>query len=261
MINGLGVVGWGVGGIEAEAVMLGQPIYMLVPEVVGFRLTGKLPEGDDGDRPRAARHGDAAGARRRREVRRVLRPRPRSRCRSRTGRRSPTWRRSTARPWASSRSTRRPSNYMRLTGRDEKLIGTVEAYCKEQGLWRDDERRAVVYTADAGARPRLRSSRRWPDRSVRRTASRFRRCARSGRISDHLRIDRSAKASGESNGHRRARRRLRGRRSVRRARTFADGDVVIAAITSCTNTSNPAVMVAAGLVAEGGGAGLSASRG
>ena len=77
MINGLGVLGWGVGGIEAEAAMLGQPVSMLIPQVVGFRLSGSAARGDHGDRPRAHRHPDAAQAGRRRQVRRVLRPRPR----------------------------------------------------------------------------------------------------------------------------------------------------------------------------------------
>ena len=63
MINGLGVLGWGVGGIEAEAAMLGQPVSMLIPQVVGFRLTGRAPRGRDRDRPRAHRHPDAAQAR------------------------------------------------------------------------------------------------------------------------------------------------------------------------------------------------------
>ncbi len=77
MVNGLGVLGWGVGGIEAEAAMLGEPLSMLVPQVVGFRLTGGLPRGRDRDRPRADGDGDPAHDRRRREVRRVLRPRRR----------------------------------------------------------------------------------------------------------------------------------------------------------------------------------------
>ena len=76
MVNGLGVVGWGVGGIEAEAAMLGQPSSMLIPQVVGYSLAGQLPEGIDGDRPRADDHRSAAQARRRRQVRRVLRTRP-----------------------------------------------------------------------------------------------------------------------------------------------------------------------------------------
>ena len=79
MVNGLGVVGWGVGGIEAEAAMLGQPSSMLIPQVVGFRLTGAMPKGDDGDRPGADHHRDPAQARRRRQVRRVLRRRARAR--------------------------------------------------------------------------------------------------------------------------------------------------------------------------------------
>ncbi len=77
MVNGLGVFGWGVGGIEAEAVMLGQPMAMLIPEVVGFELTGKLPRGRDRDRPRADRDPDAAQEGRGRQVRRVLRRRHR----------------------------------------------------------------------------------------------------------------------------------------------------------------------------------------
>ena len=77
MVNGLGVLGWGVGGIEAEAAMLGQPVSMLIPEVVGFRLTGALSEGDHRDRSGADRHADAPRQGRGRALRRVLRPRPR----------------------------------------------------------------------------------------------------------------------------------------------------------------------------------------
>ncbi len=77
MVNGLGVLGWGVGGIEAEAAMLGQPVTMLIPQVIGFRLTGSLPAGTHGDRPGADRHRNAAQERRGRQVRRVLRRRPR----------------------------------------------------------------------------------------------------------------------------------------------------------------------------------------
>ena len=73
MINGLGVLGWGVGGIEAEAAMLGQPMSMLIPRVVGFKLGGRAARGRHGDRPRAHRHADAARARRGGQVRRVLR--------------------------------------------------------------------------------------------------------------------------------------------------------------------------------------------
>ena len=72
MINGLGVLGWGVGGIEAEAAMLGQPVSMLVPQVVGFKLTGKLQRGRDRDRPGADRYADAAQTGRRGQVCGVL---------------------------------------------------------------------------------------------------------------------------------------------------------------------------------------------
>ena len=77
MVNGIGVLGWGVGGIEAEAAMLGQPSSMLMPEVIGVRVTGKLAEGATATDLVLHRHADAARARRGREVRRVLRPRPR----------------------------------------------------------------------------------------------------------------------------------------------------------------------------------------
>ena len=78
MINGLGVLGWGVGGIEAEAAMLGQPLYMVTPQVVGFKLVGRLTRGHDRDRPRADRHPDPAQEGCGREVRGVLRARPRA---------------------------------------------------------------------------------------------------------------------------------------------------------------------------------------
>ena len=105
MVNGLGVLGWGVGGIEAEAAMLGQPVSMLIPEVVGFRLVGRAQGRHHRDRPGADRHPDAAPEGRRRPLRRILRPRPRQPDRSPTARPSPTWRPNMARPAASSRST------------------------------------------------------------------------------------------------------------------------------------------------------------
>ena len=137
MVNGLGVLGWGVGGIEAEAAMLGQPVSMLIPQVVGFKLTGTLRRGRDRHRPRAHDHRDAAQARRGRQVRRVLRRRPRRACRSPTARRSATCARSTARPRRSSRSTAMTLDYLRLTGRTAEQVALVEAYAKAQGLWHD----------------------------------------------------------------------------------------------------------------------------
>ena len=109
MINGLGVVGWGVGGIEAEAVMLGQPIYMLLPEVIGFELTGQLLAGRHGHRPGAHRDANPPQGRRGRQVRRVLRARRVDDDAWPIGPRSATWRPNTARRWASSRSTTKRS--------------------------------------------------------------------------------------------------------------------------------------------------------
>ena len=77
MVNGLAVLGWGVGGIEAEAAMLGQPISMLIPEVIGFRFAGSLTRRRDGHRPRAYRHADAAQEGRGGQIRRIFRPRAR----------------------------------------------------------------------------------------------------------------------------------------------------------------------------------------
>ncbi len=139
MINGLGVVGWGVGGIEAEAVMLGQPIYMLMPEVVGFKLTGAPAAGRDGDRPGAHRHADPPqGTAWSTSSSSSSAPACRA-CRWPTGRRSPTWRRSTAPRWASSRSTPKRCAYLRRTGRTTDEVDLVERYTKEQGLFRTDD--------------------------------------------------------------------------------------------------------------------------
>ena len=109
MVNGMAVLGWGVGGIEAEAAMLGQPLSMLIPEVVGFKLSGKLPEGTHRDRPRADRHADAAQEGRGRQVRGVLRPRPRRHGGGRPRHHLQHGARNTAPPAGSSRSTGRPS--------------------------------------------------------------------------------------------------------------------------------------------------------
>ena len=107
MINGLGVLGWGVGGIEAEAAMLGQPMSMLIPQVLGFKLSRRAARGRDRDRPRADRHRDAARARRRRHVRRVLRPGRRGAAARRPRDDRQHVARSSARPARSSRSTPR----------------------------------------------------------------------------------------------------------------------------------------------------------
>ena len=235
MINGLGVVGWGVGGIEAEAVMLGQPIYMLIPEVIGFELTGALAEG--------ATATDAVLT-----VTQMLRKRgvvskfvefygpglsnlslP---DRATIANMAPEYGATIGFFPVDAETT----SYLRNTGRDEALVQTVEAYCKLQGLWRDDARQ-VTYTdtlrLDLGAvLPSLAGPKRPQDKIL---------------LSDmkgQFGLD-LEKTFGVSGGPRRVDFELGGE-----THTLTDGSVVIAAITSCTNTSNPSVMVAAGLVAR-----------
>ena len=139
MINGLGVLGWGVGGIEAEAAMLGQPVSMLIPQVVGFRLHGRAAGGRDRDRSRAHGHRDAPQAGRRRQVRRVLRRRAGSSLpladRATIGNMSPEFG-STCAIFPIDAETLR---YLELSGRPTELIELVEAYASEQGLWHDED--------------------------------------------------------------------------------------------------------------------------
>ena len=236
MINGLGVVGWGVGGIEAEAVMLGQPIYMLIPEVVGFRLAGKLAEG--------ATATDL-----------VLRVTELLRARGVVGKFVEYFGPGLADMPLATRATlanmapeygatmgffpvdEQTIRYLKLTGRDEKLIDAVEQYCKLQGLWRDDARSVqysdVLELDLATIVPALAGPKRPQDRID---------------LTDMQATWRSALA--ETFG-------VAGSNGAGVAVTCADeqftlrhGSVVIAAITSCTNTSNPRVMLAAGLVAR-----------
>jgi aconitate hydratase len=235
MINGLGVLGWGVGGIEAEAVMLGQPIYMLIPQVIGFRLTGSLHEG--------ATATDLVLA-----VTEMLRARGvvdkfvefygsgLSRLslpdRATIANMAPEYG-ATIGFFPVDAETLR---YLALSGRPAELLDLVERYAKVQGLFRTDETPDPQFTEtlelDMGAVvPSLAGPRRPQDR-VRLTdmpqvfarAFPARNSARSG--SDEEKPGRGLAAS------------------------LTDGSVVIAAITSCTNTSNPSVMVAAGLLAK-----------
>ena len=171
MINGIGVVGWGVGGIEAEAGMLGQPVYFLTPDVVGVNLTGKLREGVTAtdlvltvtEMLRKAQGG--------RQVRRVLRRRHAHRCRCPTAPPSPTWRPNTARPWASSRSTRRPSPTSKAPAARQDEIDAFEAYFKAQGLFGMPQAGDIDYSQVRRARPWHAWRPAWPARSGRRTAS------------------------------------------------------------------------------------------
>ena len=232
MINGLGVLGWGVGGIEAEAAMLGQPISMLVPEVVGFKLTGKMAEGV------TATDLVLTCVQMLREVGVV-------------GRFVEFYGEGVANLTLADRATianmapeygatcgffgidHKTIEYMRLTGRSEEKIALVEAYAKEQGMWFDPANEPVFSNTlelDVGTVvPSLAGPKRPQDRVTL-------------PMVDELFNDDLEKVYKKSEPVR-----------VDVADTdhdIGDGDVVIAAITSCTNTSNPDVMIAAGLVAK-----------
>jgi len=268
MINGLGIVGWGVGGIEAEAVMLGQPIYMLLPEVVGFKFTGQLAEGCTAT--------DL-----------VLRVTEMLREHGVVGKfveyygpgldTMPVANRATIANMSPEYGATigffpvddQTLKYMELTGRDKELIETVEKYCKEQGLWHDHSR-TVQYTDEleldlSTVEPSLAGPRRPQDRialsamkdqwqqDLSLTFGRTSACGTStveswsqeggGQTAMTLEktqptTDHDPCADGipvEFEGEQ---------------FKLKDGDVVIAAITSCTNTSNPGVMLGAGLVAR-----------
>ena len=289
MVNGLGVLGWGVGGIEAEAAMLGQPMSMLIPQVRRLPLHGALPRGRDRDRPRADRHRDAARARRRRQVRRVLRRRPRRPAarRPRDDRQHvarvrldlrdlPDRRGDAALPASSPGARASRSSWSRPT-RASRGSGTTSD-SPEPTLLRQLELDlgAVVPSLAGPKRPQdrvsLTDAQRGLPRRARRLRARLRRRRRSGR--GDVPRERSpprrrpptarpaprataARAAPEARP-RRARRRAqrRQRRDAARARwrrhsTELDhGHVVIAAITSCTNTSNPSVMIGAGILAR-----------
>ena len=227
MINGLGVLGWGVGGIEAEAAMLGQPVSMLIPEVVGFELTGEMPEGTTAtdlvlrvveilrqhgvvgkfvefhgagldylslaDRATIANMAPEYGA--------------------------------TCGIFPIDDET---LNYMRLTGRDDAQVTLVEAYAKAQGFWRSDV--TPIFTDNlhldlAEIVPALAGPKRPQDRVL------LTEAASAYKTLLNQVAPKSADVAGEDYD-------------------LKDGSVVLAAITSCTNTSNPDVLIAAGLVAR-----------
>lgn len=221
MVNGLSVLGWGVGGIEAESVMLGQPISMVIPEVVGFKLIGRLSEGvtatdlvltvtnilrtkgvvgkfvefyGDGldylslaDRATIANMAPEYGA--------------------------------TCGFFPIDQKT---LDYLHLTGRPEELIKLVEVYSKEQGLWRSNDELAFFDTLEldlSSVKPVMAGPKRPQDKVF------------LSQVAESFSKSFSVNESKESD-------------------KLQDGSVVIAAITSCTNTSNPSVMIAAGLVAR-----------
>jgi len=234
MVNGMAVLGWGVGGIEAEAAMLGQPVSMLIPEVVGFKLTGRLREGMTAtdlvlvvtqllrkkgvvnkfvefygpgldtlslaDRATIANMAPEYGA--------------------------------TCGFFPVDKET---INYLNFTGRDPSRVKLVEAYAKAQGMWRDENSPDPVFTDTmeldmSSVEPSLAGPKRPQDRVLLSAAK-----AGFEKALPELTSPKNAKdgVKVSSGGY-----------------TLKNGDVVIAAITSCTNTSNPAVLVAAGLLAR-----------
>ncbi|MBT8166389.1 MAG: aconitate hydratase AcnA, partial [Acidimicrobiia bacterium] len=257
MINGIGVLGWGVGGIEAEAVMVGQPIYMLIPQVVGFRLEGKLPEG--------ATATDL-----------VLRVTQMLREHGVVGKfvefhgpglaDMPLANRATIANMAPEYGAtvgffpvdEQTTRYMRLTGRDEALVETVEQYYREQGMWREDSR-SITYSSNleldlSTIEPALAGPKRPQDRITlagmkdqwtQDLVDTFGKASSGGPGTVTEWEDEGGPVMEEAPDEPRATVTYDGE-------TFDmnHGDVVIAAITSCTNTSNPDVMVGAGLVAR-----------
>jgi len=233
MINGLGILGWGVGGIEAEAAMLGQPVSMLIPEVVGFRLDGQLRDGITAT--------DLVLT-----VTQMLREK------GVVGKFVEFYGPGLAKLPLADRATianmapeygatcgffpvdQETLTYMELSGRTQEEIDLVEAYCKEQGLWRfDDSEPSYTDTLEldmGDVVPSLAGPKRPQDRvAVPKLKEAFELLLSSSGVSS----DDSTEVPVEGTDHK-----------------LAHGDVVIAAITSCTNTSNPSVMLAAGLVAK-----------
>jgi len=233
MVNGLGVLGWGVGGIEAEAAMLGQPVSMLIPEVVGFKLTGKLQEGITAT--------DL-----------VLTVTQMLRAKGVVGRFVEFYGPGLSSMTLADRATianmapeygatcgffpvdDKTIDYMRLTARPEEVIALTEAYAKANGFWRHDDAADPIFTDTleldmSTVVPSLAGPKRPQDRvELPRVDEVF-----NADLTNVYKKDSAKRVAVEGETH-----------------DIGDGDVVIAAITSCTNTSNPSVLVAAGLVAR-----------
>lgn len=234
MVNGLGVLGWGVGGIEAEAAMLGQPVSMLIPEVIGFKLVGKLREGITAT--------DL-----------VLTVTQMLRQQGVVGKFVEFYGEGLADLPLADRATisnmapeygatcgffpvdNETLHYLRLTGRDEQTVALVEAYCKAQGLWYDKYSADPIFTEVLSldlsrVEPSLAGPKRPQDKVTLKTLA---------QELDHF-IEQAGKSSEKKQAF-----------PVEHENyQLHHGDVVIAAITSCTNTSNPSVLMAAGLVAK-----------
>ena len=236
MVNGLGILGWGVGGIEAEAAMLGQPIAMLIPDVIGFRLTGKLPEGATATdlvltvTQMLRRKGvvgkfveffgpglDALGLADRATI----------------GNMAPEY----GATCGFFPVDKVALDYLRLSGRDTHRIALVEAYLKAQGMFRESDTPDPVFTdtveLDLGTVvPSIAGPKRPQDRvALKDAAAAFKLELTKSLGVPANEVGTSVKVAGKNY-------------------ELTHGDVVLAAITSCTNTSNPSVLVAAGLVAR-----------
>jgi aconitate hydratase len=232
MINGLGVLGWGVGGIEAEAAMLGQPLVMLIPEVIGFKLVGKLQEGVTATdlvltitqmlraRGVVGKFVEFYGA----GLNELPLP-----DRATVANMAPEYG-ATCGFFPIDQIT---LDYLHLTGRDEQTLALVAAYSKAQGLWRETTSPDPIFTDTlyldlASVEPCVAGPRRPQDRVTLRDlpltiSNLLKEITQEEHLSDHARVE----------DHK-----------------LQHGDVVIAAITSCTNTSNPSVLMAAGLLAK-----------
>jgi aconitate hydratase len=263
MINGVGVLGWGVGGIEAEAAMLGQPVSMLIPQVVGVKLTGKLPEGTTATdlvltiTEMLRKHGvvgkfvEYYGP--------GLGELPLA-DRATIGNMSPEY----GATCGIFPVDKESLNYLRLTGRSDEQIALVEAYCREQGLFHDEKTPEAEYSELlqldlASIEPSLAGPKRPQDRVVLSQAAQSFKDALPSLIKP-----KKTPAVAAANSPQESRFLAEGGAtavgvhdtlseehvppSVKNS--LRHGSVVIAAITSCTNTSNPSVMVAAGLVAK-----------
>ena len=256
MVNGLGVVGWGVGGIEAEAAMLGQPSSMLIPQVVGFRLTGVLPRGTTATDlvltiTEALRKKGVVGTFVEffGEGLRHLTIADRATL----GNMCPEYGATVAIFPIDAMTL----DYLRLTGRDEKAVKLVEDYARAQGLFRTDDSPEAIYSDVleldlSTVEPSLAGPKRPQDRvPLRRAKTAFQTALPTMQVPGKL--PRAADAGGTRQGVATATSSV-GQSGVAVADPVLDeldhGAVVIAAITSCTNTSNPSVMVGAGLLAK-----------
>ena len=233
MVNGIGVLGWGVGGIEAEAAMLGQPIYMILPQVIGLKITGKMKEGTTSTDlvltiTRLLRDYGVVG-----KIVEVFGPGLANLAvtdRATISNMSPEFG-CTDTHWPIDSQT---LDYMRRTNRPENHIDMVEAYAKENLLWRDDsaqiEYTDVIELDLATVEPTISGPKRPQDKILLREAK-----PQMSKLMDEYKSKRqSIEISTKDHGD----------------FTLNEADVVIAAITSCTNTSNPKVMLGAGLVAK-----------